>query len=353
MHEARHRITGARRVVRSRVTAALAVGAAGLAVATWLPGRNAVASAAELPSAFADDFTAAAGAGLDYTKWTLCGRPDDAAQDGMGDLVVTGVLRTRAAFTQAYGHAEARVAVDRAPGVWRTIGVVDQDGRLIPGQLRIVPGGPDPTSGDDFHTYAIDWSPEQIVWSVDGEPAMRLITHTPTRGIVLVLNLATNGFMPGRMTVDFVHVSAGDRGEPGPSVSEPAESVSPSVEPSLSAEPSVSTSVSPSFSASTEPAMPSPTRRASSTRPSSAPSSTPPPATPSSRPSSTPSRSAPTTKPARTKKPAAKPSAWKPYKTYAVGDLVTFQDATYRVKEAHTSLPGWEPTALPALFQKV
>ena len=241
-------------------------------------------------------------------------------------------------------------------------------------------GGIDPTSGDDFHTYAIDWSPEQVVWSVDGEPALRLITRTPTRGIVLVLNLATNGFMPGRMTVDFVHVSAGDRGESAPSVSEPAESVSPSGEPSLSAEPSVSTSVSPSFSASVSPSFsgsvepsasaspsasgrPSPsvvaTRQPSPalpspTRPSSAPpSSAPPRSTPSSRPSSTPSRSAPTTKPAPTKKPAAKPSAWKPYKTYAVGDLVTFQGATYRVKEAHTSLPGWEPTALPALFQKV
>jgi len=32
---------------------------------------------------------------------------------------------------------------------------------------------------------------------------------------------------------------------------------------------------------------------------------------------------------------------------------VTFAGATYRVLEAHTSLPGWEPTKLPNLFAKV
>ena len=33
--------------------------------------------------------------------------------------------------------------------------------------------------------------------------------------------------------------------------------------------------------------------------------------------------------------------------------LVAFGGATYRVKEPHTSLPGWEPTKLPNLFQKI
>jgi len=32
---------------------------------------------------------------------------------------------------------------------------------------------------------------------------------------------------------------------------------------------------------------------------------------------------------------------------------VTYKGKTYRVLEAHTSLPGWEPTKLPNLFAKV
>jgi hypothetical protein len=32
---------------------------------------------------------------------------------------------------------------------------------------------------------------------------------------------------------------------------------------------------------------------------------------------------------------------------------VTYEGVTYQVKETHTSLPGWEPPALPSLFKKV
>ena len=38
---------------------------------------------------------------------------------------------------------------------------------------------------------------------------------------------------------------------------------------------------------------------------------------------------------------------------YVAGQLVTFGGVEYQVQETHTSLPGWEPTALPALFKKI
>ncbi|GAB1642913.1 carbohydrate-binding protein [Krasilnikovia sp. MM14-A1259] len=44
---------------------------------------------------------------------------------------------------------------------------------------------------------------------------------------------------------------------------------------------------------------------------------------------------------------------WKVHTAYKAGDLVSFKDKVYRVKEAHTALPGWEPTALPNLFELV
>lgn len=38
---------------------------------------------------------------------------------------------------------------------------------------------------------------------------------------------------------------------------------------------------------------------------------------------------------------------------YAVDDLVVYQGNTYRVLQAHTSQPGWNPNAVPALYELV
>jgi len=75
--------------------------------------------------------------------------------------------------------------------------------------------------------------------------------------------------------------------------------------------------------------------------------------TPTATATVTPTTSAtPSPTPTATKTAAPAP-AWKTFTAYAVGDLVSYQGVTYKVKEAHTSLPGWEPTALPELFEKV
>src|SRR5438046_2428356 len=48
-------------------------------------------------------------------------------------------------------------------------------------------------------------------------------------------------------------------------------------------------------------------------------------------------------------------AAWAPNTAYAVGALVTYQDAThpnhiYKCIQAHTSQVGWEPPNVPALW---
>ncbi|WP_433827172.1 carbohydrate-binding protein [Actinoplanes sp. CA-015351] len=48
---------------------------------------------------------------------------------------------------------------------------------------------------------------------------------------------------------------------------------------------------------------------------------------------------------------ATKP--WKKFTTYKAGQYVTYKDVAYRVRERHTSLPGWQPSLVPALFQKI
>lgn len=47
------------------------------------------------------------------------------------------------------------------------------------------------------------------------------------------------------------------------------------------------------------------------------------------------------------------PPDWRPSQAYKAGDKVKFNDATYTVSQPHTSLPGWEPPKVPALWKKV
>ncbi|UHA75966.1 fibronectin type III domain-containing protein [Paenibacillus sp. 481] len=48
---------------------------------------------------------------------------------------------------------------------------------------------------------------------------------------------------------------------------------------------------------------------------------------------------------------AAAPAAWAPNTAYKIGDLVTYQNKSYECTLAHTSLVGWEPAAVPALWK--
>lgn len=41
---------------------------------------------------------------------------------------------------------------------------------------------------------------------------------------------------------------------------------------------------------------------------------------------------------------------WQPYTAYVIGDEVTYNGILYRCRQAHTSLPGWEPPNVPALW---
>jgi chitodextrinase len=84
------------------------------------------------------------------------------------------------------------------------------------------------------------------------------------------------------------------------------------------------------------------------------PATTPPttaPTTPTATPPTTPPTSEPAPPPATTTPPAPAASPWKAFTLYAAGDRVTFDGITYEVREAHTSLPGWQPPAVPGLFK--
>ncbi|MCI0660643.1 MAG: glycosyl hydrolase family 18 protein [Acidobacteria bacterium] len=50
---------------------------------------------------------------------------------------------------------------------------------------------------------------------------------------------------------------------------------------------------------------------------------------------------------------AQQASPWAPNTSYAVGAQVSYQGSTYQCRQAHTSLQGWEPPNVPALWQLV
>jgi chitinase len=63
----------------------------------------------------------------------------------------------------------------------------------------------------------------------------------------------------------------------------------------------------------------------------------------------------PTTGPTRTTSPTPTATgqypAWQPNHVYAVGDLVSYNGHNYKCLQAHTSMVGWEPPNVPALWQ--
>jgi beta-glucanase (GH16 family) len=210
-------------------------------------------------------------------EWYTSGT-DNAALDGQGHLVITAKkenpgnyqcwygsceytsarLSTAGQFTQAYGHVETRMKIPRGQGMWPAFWMLGDnigDGGVgwpqcgeidimenVGNEPNTVHGtihGPGysgsagvgaayngPVFADDFHTYAIDWSPNQIQWSVDGNVYE---TRTPAdingnqwvfdHPFYIILNLAVGGYWPGdpdgstsfpqQLVVDYVHVTTG------------------------------------------------------------------------------------------------------------------------------------------------
>jgi len=163
----------------------------------------------------------------------------NAAHDGQGHLVITARkenpagygcwygscqytsarLLTQGKFTQTYGRFEARLKIPRGQGLWPAFWMLGNDIATNPwpnnGEIDIMenigaepgtvhgslhgPGysGGNPLTGqytlpggaalaNDFHTYAVDWQPGSLVFSVDGTPVRR-IGQSPNYPVQLML----------------------------------------------------------------------------------------------------------------------------------------------------------------------
>jgi chitinase len=76
-------------------------------------------------------------------------------------------------------------------------------------------------------------------------------------------------------------------------------------------------------------------------------STTPPTTSPTTTPPTTKPTTPPTTAPTTTP-PSG--TTWAPYTAYTVGQIVTYAGKRYQCRQSHTSLPGWEPPNVLALW---
>jgi beta-glucanase (GH16 family) len=232
------------------------------------------------PTAWADEFDGPANAAPDAAKWTYdlggggwgnqeletyTNAPDNVHLDGDGHLIVRAIangtaftsarLKTQGRFTAQYGRLEARIKLPTGRGIWPAFwmlgssittagwpqcGEIDvmenigsepsvnhgsvhgpgySGGRAITARYTLPGGG---RFADAFHTFAIDWTPDRIVFSVDDAPYQTVTRASLPAGTAwvfdapffLLLNVAVGGTFPGppdattvfpqEMVVDYV-----------------------------------------------------------------------------------------------------------------------------------------------------
>ncbi|HSD84406.1 MAG TPA: glycoside hydrolase family 16 protein [Anaerolineae bacterium] len=137
----------------------------------------------------------------------------------------TDETSTPTKFSFTYGYAEIRARVPKGQGLWPAFWLLPDDHTSKPEidvmeilgdqphtvELRFHYRGPDDEtvnvgeswSGPDFsagwHTFAIDWQPDALVWYIDGVERQRYTDRSavPAQPMYLILNLAVGGNWPG------------------------------------------------------------------------------------------------------------------------------------------------------------
>ncbi|MFC4629309.1 family 16 glycosylhydrolase [Promicromonospora alba] len=244
---------------------------------------SAAAPAAVGALSWSDEFDGAAGSAPNPANWNLetgaggwgnnelqnyTSSRENSALDGNGNLVITARRDGNGGYTSArlttqgkvqpkFGHLEARIKIPRGQGIWPAFWMLGgQIGNGVPwpdsGEIDIMENvgfephmvhgtlhGPGYSGGagigaaythpqgwsfaDDFHTFAIDWAPGRISWSVDGTVYQTRTTADVggnpwvyDQPFFFLLNVAVGGNWPGypdgttqlpqQMVVDYVRV---------------------------------------------------------------------------------------------------------------------------------------------------
>ena len=125
-----------------------------------------------------------------------------------------------AKFLFKYGYAEIQAKIPSGHGLWPAFWTLPDDHNSTPeidvveflghttdtARFHLHNNGVDPGSNyvgsdfsADFHTYAVDWQSDVIIWYVDGVERWRYdtVANIPAEDSYLLLNLAVGGDWPG------------------------------------------------------------------------------------------------------------------------------------------------------------
>jgi len=254
-----------------------------LAVFLLLVGGPSICSAGRWRLIWNDEFDGPAGAAPDPTKWrydlgaggwgnheleTYTNRPANVHQDGQGHLIISAIrnasgnytssrLKTQDRVAVQYGRIAARMKIPRGQGLWPAFWMLGSDvqkdrwpgcGEIDvmenvgkePGIVHGTLHGPGYSGAkgisasfelpskaalaDDYHVYAVEWSPQKIAFFLDEHPYATVTPATLPENakwvfnhpFFLLLNVAIGGEWPGNpdpstvfpqeLTVDWVRV---------------------------------------------------------------------------------------------------------------------------------------------------
>jgi beta-glucanase (GH16 family) len=140
----------------------------------------------------------------------------------------SGMIASYDRFYFQYGYIEYRAKVPKGQGLWLALWLLAQDPNSAAeidvmeligqepnrvhmtvhygssegdkGSLGTSVSGPD--YSQDFHTYAVDWSWERIIWYIDGQEVYRTTDHVPHEPMYIIANQAVGGDWPGNPNQD-------------------------------------------------------------------------------------------------------------------------------------------------------
>src|SRR5690242_15236708 len=139
-----------------------------------------------------------------------------------GHDYTSGMISSFGHFAQQYGYFEIRAKFPAGKGYWPAFWLLPADKTWPPeiDVLEILGHEPDkvyltnhwqtaekhesvgdsykgPDFSADYHTFAVDWEPNEIVWYVDGVERFRSKQGVPAMPMYIIANLAVGGDWPG------------------------------------------------------------------------------------------------------------------------------------------------------------
>ena len=134
----------------------------------------------------------------------------------------SGLISSHASFAQQYGRYEIRSRLPRGTGLWPAFWLLPPDTSWPPEIDVFEALGQEPDSVNmtvhwskagehrqngarytgpnfsrGFHTFAVEWGPDTLVWFVDGVERHRVRGHSPQGPMYVLANLAVGGSWPG------------------------------------------------------------------------------------------------------------------------------------------------------------